>query len=266
MKSTWSVRSLFLILGAAALVRCSASARESVDDTLKGEFASITVQTDIDGAVVIIDSQRVGITPLVIDTLAPGWHRLTILHPDLYNWLAGTVSDSFSVNSGDARTLRYAFEARYLVTSSPYGAEVLIRDSTAGTTPLVLKVDRSIRHVVIRKEGYEDTSVDLRSDHRGILNTNLKKVWQSETEPGLQDLDHSGPSSLRLYVTGAATVLSGAAAAYFKVKADNKYNQYLQTGDPSLRSETHRLDTASAIALAATQIGLGLFTYFILTE
>jgi hypothetical protein len=94
----------------------------------------------------------------------------------------------------------------------------------------------------------------------------LRKIWQSDSEESIfTDSDNNG-SSLRLYISGATTIIAGAASAYFKVKADNTYSQYVRSGDPNQLSEVNRLDTAAGIALVATQISLGLFAYFMLSE
>jgi hypothetical protein len=82
-------------------------------------------------------------------------------------------------------------------------------------------------------------------------------------------LNESGPSSktsLRFYLAGGATILSGVAAAYFKIKADDRNALYELTGDPALRDETHRLDTAAGISLLATEIGFALLTYYLLSD
>lgn len=72
--------------------------------------------------------------------------------------------------------------------------------------------------------------------------------------------------TFRLYLTGATAIISGATAAYFKIKADDRYQAYQLRGEQALLSETNRLDAVSAVALIATQVSLGLFTYFILSE
>jgi hypothetical protein len=119
---------------------------------------------------------------------------------------------------------------------------------------------------MIRKSGYEQTAIHLAEDP--FVTVSLKKMWQADQE----NEEYIGQSSVRssktveLYITGAATILSGVAAAYFKVKADDRYQHYLRSGDDALLSQTHRLDTAAGVAIAATQVGLGLFTYFILSQ
>ena len=72
--------------------------------------------------------------------------------------------------------------------------------------------------------------------------------------------------SLRLYLSGGAAVLSGVAAAYFKIRADNRYNDFLVSNDALLRSESKNLDTTAALFLVATQVGLALFIYYLMSE
>jgi hypothetical protein len=230
----------------------------------------ITIEASIDSAVVIIDSVRTGITPLTIGSLTPGLHHISLVHPDVENWLTGNIRDSFVVNAGETRTLRYVFTPWYIISSNPFGADVVIGDSFAGSTPFVLKTMGPLggSGISIRKAGYEATDLSLADANRGAVGVSLKKIWRDreENQSLLTDSDETDSDHLRLYITGAATILSGAAAAFFKVQADERYDLYLKTGDPGLLQKTNRLDTASAIALGATQVGLALCAYFLLSE
>jgi hypothetical protein len=71
---------------------------------------------------------------------------------------------------------------------------------------------------------------------------------------------------LPLFVTGGTALISGIAAASWKVRADEVYAAYRTTPDPSARERTRRLDTSAAVALAAMQVSIGLFMYFLLSE
>ncbi len=71
---------------------------------------------------------------------------------------------------------------------------------------------------------------------------------------------------LPVYLTTAGAVLSGAAAAYFKVQADNHYNSYLYSGDQQLLDKVKREDIAAGIALAVCQINLVTLTYLLLSR
>jgi len=242
----------------------------TVDTTSTIRKTPITIQTDVDSALVLIDSVQVGFTPLTVDTLSRGTHSITLQHPDLDNWLTGSISDSFDVVRGEARTLRYTFTPWLLVRSNPFGADVFFGDSLLGSTPLLLNADARMTHSMLnlRKPGFEDSTVRMSDNKRSVLAVNLKKVWQSETNEKsiFRESGSNGTSNFRLYLTGAATILSGATAAYFKVRADDRHNSYVRSRDPVLLNETNRLDTAAAVALVATQLSLALFTYFILSE
>ncbi len=225
--------------------------------------SSITIQTNIEGARVFVDGDSVGTTPLTFQA-TPGIHRVKIISPDVASWLSEPVVDSILVEPGAPRRFRYSFAQKILVISSPSEAEVVLGDSVIGTTPLVIRSESaSLR---LRKNGYEEAPLDSTNMRRGILSTRLKKIWQNEGGESDSPDSEVKRSTLKLYISGAATVLAGATSAYFKVRADNSYSDYVRTGDRAQLSEVNRLDTTAGIALAATQIGLGLFTYFILSE
>lgn len=243
-----------------------ANAKEQADSLARptAPTSSLTILTNVDGARVFLDSDSVGVTPLTIPSVALGKHRLKLVPPDVENWLTEPIVDSIQVQSGEPQTFRYSFNQKFLVLSTPTGAEIFSNDSLMGTTPLVIKTE--LQSLRLKKQGFEETTVEIANAKRGVLAVKLNKVWQSGADSSIFSDSEEKPSSLRLYITGATTILAGAASAYFKVKADNSYSNYVRTGDPSQLSEVNRLDTSAGIALAATQISLGLFTYFILSE
>jgi hypothetical protein len=60
------------------------------------------------------------------------------------------------------------------------------------------------------------------------------------------------------YLAGAATLGGGIYAIVNKFKADDIYEVYAETGDPSLRTEFRRYDVRSAIGLGVMQGGIGV--------
>ena len=64
---------------------------------------------------------------------------------------------------------------------------------------------------------------------------------------------------------GSAVAL-GTAAAYFKIKADNRYKKYIETRDRKYLDETDKLDLYSGLAFGALQINFGLLIYYFITE
>jgi hypothetical protein len=211
---------------------------------------------------VFVDDDSVGTTPLVVQ-LSSGRHILRVIaESDVNNWASEPIADTVMVQPTTPLSLSYSFKKRIFLNSSPTGAEVFDKDSLLGTTPLFVTSNHGA--YTFRKPGYEEgtiTSLEPKNIH-----VELKRVWQSGADSSIFREAEEGRSSLRLYITGATTVIAGAASAYFKVKADNSYSSYLQSGNPSQLSDTDRYDKAAIIAITATQLGLGLFTYFILSE
>ena len=101
---------------------------------------------------------------------------------------------------------------------------------------------------------------------RGILRVALR----ARIDPGAQFdralVSGARPSATRLYLTGGGAIFAGAAAAYFKAKADNANDDYLLTRDPAFSSARDRFDTTSGVFLVVTQVSLGLFLAFLMSE
>jgi len=249
-----------------AITRSGFSRFQSDPDSAMAPFkCTLTIQTTPESVYVLLDGRAIGITPMEIDSVGAGTHILVLQHPDVESWLAIPLEDTIVVKEGEARTLRYALRTRYLVATTPFGADVILGDSVIGTTPYVAPAGLTHKSLFLRKPGYE--SVDVTLSGKPVISTSLNKVWQNEEQASyFVESSKTGSNAVYLYISGAATVLSGVAAAYFKVKADDQYQQYQRTGNNNFLSQTHRLDTAAGISIAVTQISLGLFTYFILSQ
>lgn len=236
----------------------------------KAATGLLTIQSDVDSAFVLVDSIKVGRTPLSLRDVQPGFHRLKIVHPDMTNWLTGSLVDSIQVRPGEEKVLRYRFGKRYLILSVPSGAEVFIEDSLTGSTPyLFASQDTSvIPSITLKKTGYDSAKVDLSDARRGIQTVTLKKLWS--TEQGADDPDETGVTqkhnTFPIILAGAVTVGFGAAAAYFKIRADDQNDQFLTDPGSGSRSRVQTYDTASAICLTAAEVGFVFLSYLLLTE
>lgn len=238
----------------------------SPDSSMTQFYSTLTVQSSPESARVAIDGVPVGFTPCKVDSILPGTHVLTLHHPDVESWLTEPVSDSVRLVSGEHRTLRFDLNRWHIIATSPFGAEVVWGDSIIGTTPLTVSPDLAQHSLLLRKPGYEPSRIDLSAS--GVVSVPLKRIWQNDgTDDSIfKTTDGSSKKDLGLYISGAATIIGGVTAAYLKTRADGKYHDYLLTGNRQLLTDTRRLDTAAGIAIVATQIGLGLFTYLILSQ
>ncbi len=61
-------------------------------------------------------------------------------------------------------------------------------------------------------------------------------------------------------------VALGAATAYFKIKADKRFNDYKKTNNSSLLDETNKYDTISGVTFSLMQINFGVLVYYFLRE
>ena len=67
-------------------------------------------------------------------------------------------------------------------------------------------------------------------------------------------------------VLTAGIVVLGGATAYFKIKADNKFEEFEFSGNGKLLDETRKYDLISGITFTALQINFGLLLYYFLIE
>ncbi|MGB2957717.1 MAG: PEGA domain-containing protein [Bacteroidota bacterium] len=254
---------------AVVLLLCSASAQEETG-TRPGAKASVTVRTNIDSARVFIDSAFAGYTPLRIDTLSPGTHEVRIVHPELTSWLTGNVTDTVSLLPGESRNLSYTLREWYYLNSLPSGADIYIGDSLAGATPLIFSSSLLPPHssLSLTKSGYERAVTGPAEFRRGSLVLPLVRTAGTEPVIGsivMQEMP-AGRNALRLHLSGYSTLFFGAITAYLKIRADKAHENFLRTQNPAYLSRRDRLDTQAIAAIVITQIGLGLFIYFLLSE
>ncbi|TAK66287.1 MAG: PEGA domain-containing protein [Bacteroidetes bacterium] len=84
--------------------------------------------------------------------------------------------------------------------------------------------------------------------------------------PGLALEGKTVPSATPLYLTTAGAVVSGAVAVYFKLQADEYYQDYQNTGDEAVLDKVKTNDTISGIALGVCELNLVALTYLLLSR
>ncbi|WP_041294112.1 hypothetical protein [Ignavibacterium album] len=169
-------------------------------------------------------------------------------------WNSKSFSDTISISGCEQKNIYYYFKTETLLESIPEDAYVFANDSLIGFTPL--KVPNDFRELRITKPGYLE-----------------QKIFLSENSPKLVKLDFNGSIKSEPFVnttmfkvlTGSAIVL-GAVTAYFKLEADDKFDEYRFSGNKKFLDETNRYDTISGISLALFQINFGYIIYRFLAE
>ncbi len=103
------------------------------------------------------------------------------------------------------------------------------------------------------------------------FNYDMNQNKYSSIQPNVYEYMHKNKtenffnSSTFKILIGSAAVLGGVAA-YFKIKADRKYDDYIQTKNRSTLEEVDRLDLYSGIAFGLLQINFGYLIYKFLTD
>ena len=93
------------------------------------------------------------------------------------------------------------------------------------------------------------------------LNENRGQIF---LEPVKRSESFFSSNTFKILV-GSAAVLGGVAA-YLKIKADRKYDDYLQSKNQSILDEVNRLDLYSGISFGLLQINVGYLIYKFLTD
>jgi hypothetical protein len=185
----------------------------------------------------------------------------------------------FALSSADAQTGASAPGGRITIECASDSAFAVIDGMFRGTTPLVLDSLAPGIHLLrlfqsrpsnwfaaVLTDSLRVTPGESRTFRYAFPST-LPITSQGEVIP--RDLLEAGTQKnlpTRAYLTGAAAIVAGGVSAYFKIRADDSHDSFLQTGDPSRRDEYRRFDTLSGISLIVAQTGLVLFAYFLFSD
>lgn len=254
--------SCFLLIGVYSMVAWSQDHNVSM--------GRLSVTSNVRSAKVFVDSTEAGVTPLVNHPVTPGKHVVCVvpIHKDGYNrsWTTNAVCENVEVDSGEESRLTFTIPRSLQIVSEPYGARISYGDSIIGETPAFVSTFAEHGSVTLSKDGYENLIL--------MFDTSTSYLYGSLRSIRLMGDDHStlylekeeARSTVPIVITASSAVLTGIAAAYLKIQADNRYSDYRNTGSAERLNQVRRLDVASGIALGVSQLSLALLTYFLLSH
>ena len=247
-----------LFLGLPVVMRLSAQVPSPSTRT------SIHIVSEPSGAHVFIHDTLAGVTPF--DYPIAGTDSIVSYFPSRAAWNGQCVVLRGPFVSAEDGVVVVRFQSFITVNSIPPGALVRCRDSVFGVTPLVSSVLRVGDRIEVRKTGYHDETVEIRSD----TSVTLVFLHQEAGLDGFRDLSvhessHKSPSAI-VWVASGIGLAAGVAAVVLKQHADGIYDEYTRTGDPSLRDKTHRYDIRAGISLGVMQASLAYLVYLLFTE
>lgn len=145
------------------------------------------------------------------------------------------------------------FSKKNFIDSNPSNAKVILNDSVIGYTPLSLSLNS--QNIIIEKDNFKSVFINPVKE----INTVELEKFQLENNNSFLE------TYLFETLIGTAVAL-GATAAYYKIEADKKYDDYLKTRDKSLIDKTEKLDLISGISFSLLQINFGALIYLFLTS
>lgn len=238
-----------------------------VPSVTMGQQGAVVLQleTNVPDARVYADHNLLGTASERYFNIGKGEHEIRLVANDQFSWsIPPVVTRIDSGLAGDTIAVHLDFPYYYRLESTPYNAEVELRDG-----------------LVVRPLGLTPSTVESATPLTGVLDFNLAGFKTESVVPGaelwnlyvirLEPLEETGdvsrfalspPSSRRRWIDYASigtALVAGAVAVHFKFKADRRYDRYVETGDPTLRPTVKRYDTYSGVALGVMQAGAGLF-------
>jgi hypothetical protein len=232
-----------------------------------GQQAAVVLQleTNAPSARVYADHILLGTASERFFSMGEGEHEIRLVAADQFSWsIPPVVTRIDSGIAGDTIAVRLDFPYYYRLESTPFDAEVDLRDG-----------------LVVRPLGFTPSTVESATPLTGVLDIRLAGFKTESIVPGaelwnlhvirLEPLEETGdvsrfalspPPSRRRWIDYAAigtALVAGGVAVHFKFKADRRYDRYVETGDPTLRPTIKRYDTYSGVALGVMQAGAGLF-------
>ena len=216
-------------------------------------YSTLIINSDITNSVVYVDTVKIGEGKKIISQVTKGIHKVLVME-NSDRWNAQTFIDTINVEEcNQTIKLNFNFKSQTYLQTNPQDAYVFSNDSLIGHTPLFISSD--IEHVSLKKPGY--SSIDLKINH--------------DNPNQLANLVFTGKPEQELFVNKnlfkillGGIVVFGGITAYFKIKADKRFDTFQSTGDNYYLDETHKFDLISGISFGALQVNFGLLLYYLL--
>ncbi len=215
--------------------------------------AILIIETDREDAVIYLDNVLIS-KGRIVKELDAGLYNVVVKESNNV-WDGNILSRSVQLNQCNHQTLFFSFDEGIYFRTEPQDAAVYSNDSLIGYTPLYLSNNYS--NLNLRKTGYENKFISL-DDYDKNYPVTLNYVGKIE-ETSFYEKD-------LFKILLAGIVVLGGTTAYFKLKADDKFEEYELTGDKELLNQTEHYDLISGITFTALQVNFGALIYFFLND
>lgn len=216
--------------------------------------SKIIIQSDSDSIYVFINDSLITKTKYSEIDLAYGKYLIKLVGDERI-WNSGIVYDTLTLVNCESKIIRYKLPDKIYLDSNPQDAYIFAGDSLLGNTPMF--INTAIKNITLKKNGYSEYKLSglTAEDH---IKVNMNFIGNEKQKSFFT-------STAFKLLAGTALAL-GTASAYFKLKADNKFDEYKITKDKSLLDQTNKYDLISGITFTALQINLGFIVYKLFSE
>lgn len=216
--------------------------------------SKIIIQSDSDSVYVFINDSLITKTKNSEIELSDGIYQIKLVG-DNKIWDSKIINDTITLKNCEIKMIKYYDNYGTYLDSSPQDAYVFSGDSLIGNTPMF--INTAIKNITLKKNGYSEYKLSglTAEDH---IKVNMNFIGNEKQKSFFT-------STAFKLLTGTALAL-GTASAYFKLKADNKFDEYKITKDKSLLDQTDKYDLISGITFTALQINLGFIVYKLFSE
>lgn len=162
------------------------------------------------------------------------------------------------------------------INTTPQNAEVYLNSDYIGSTPVRFfnnTIDTSKTNtIVIKLIGYNDYSYSFSvTDLPLYKNISLVSSNHMSNNNNIVMKDGSNlfatPRQMApIILSGAMVIGSSITSVYYKRLANDRYDEYINTGDRAKLDQTKKYDIISGVALGALQVGLITFVYYLLIK
>ncbi|MEW6196939.1 MAG: hypothetical protein AB1521_17465 [Bacteroidota bacterium] len=214
----------------------------------------LEIETNRDSSFIFVNNELKGSGKVRIP-VSLGIYHITIKE-ELLRWNEHEINDSVTIKLCDKEYLvSYNLFDKVFIDSNPQNAAMYIYDSLMAYTPNYVNVNQ-FQSVNFKKNGTQKT---LHSNELGKFNVVPLDYIPSKPNGSFTNSDWFK------VLLGSAAIL-GATAAYFKIQADKKYDEYVATKNPALLNDVDRYDVYSGVAFGLLQVNFGYLIYKFLTD
>ena len=212
-----------------------------------GSNVSITVNKS--DAMIFVNDEYIdeGETGLILEQ---GVHVISIYERGR-GWDSKVIIDTVLIDDTKSSfNLSYEIKSKLKINSYPQDARIYSNNALIGRTPFL--VSDKYSEVDVKKKNYES-----------ILNLDLTSSKAAPIElhfTGKKEEENFAESTLFKVLIGSAVAL-GATAAYLKIQADQRFEEYNKTNDRDILDEVDSYDLYSGVSFGLLQINLGYLIY-----